>query len=241
MKKFSPGLLVIASLVVFSSYTQSVESEVKTVLEKAMNGIKILSIEPLSDNGLFLVALENGESILTDRNASFFMQGELFSTAGGKLRNLTEEQRKQDRKAKITGISPKSKITFPAYGKTKAKITVFTDIDCGYCRKLHREIPRMNEYGIEVSYLAYPRAGFGSDSYKKFVSVWCSDDRLKALTSAKAGNDIAAKDCKNPVTAQFELGKSFGIKGTPATVLEDGQLLPGYLSADKLATNLGLL
>ena len=139
------------------------------------------------------------------------------------------------------GIAPDKKITFPAVGETKAKIAVFTDIDCGYCRKLHQEVPDMNKLGIEVSYLAYPRAGFGSDSYKKYVSAWCADDKLGAMTLAKNGKSIPSKNCDNPVDEQYHLGRAIGISGTPAIVLESGRLIPGYLSADKLGKALGIL
>ena len=118
---------------------------------------------------------------------------------------------------------------------------MFTDIDCGYCRKLHREIPQLNEMGIEVSYLAYPRAGIGSQSYSKYVSAWCAEDKLGALTLAKNGQEIPAKNCDNPIAAQYELGQQMGISGTPAIVLEDGRLIPGYLNAQKLANALGVL
>lgn len=127
---------------------------------------------------------------------------------------------------KMIVYSPKEK---------KHTITVFTDIDCGYCRKLHAEMGKYNDAGIEVRYLFYPRAGIGSKAYDKAVSVWCADDRRHAMDIAKAGELPAARKCENPVAEEYELGQSFGISGTPAIILEDGDILPGYVPASRLA------
>jgi thiol:disulfide interchange protein DsbC len=113
-------------------------------------------------------------------------------------------------------------------------ITVFTDIDCGFCRRLHAEIGKYNASGIRVRYLFMPRAGKGSESYKKAVGVWCAKDRQRAMTDAKAGKDVPAQDCKNPVDEHLALAELLGINGTPALILPDGELLPGYVPADRL-------
>jgi thiol:disulfide interchange protein DsbC len=113
-------------------------------------------------------------------------------------------------------------------------ITVFTDIDCGFCRKLHSEMNTYNEQGIQIRYLFYPRAGIGSESYDKAVSVWCADDRKTAMDTAKAGKAIPARKCENPVAEHHALGQAMRIQGTPALVLDDGEILPGYVPADKL-------
>ena len=113
-------------------------------------------------------------------------------------------------------------------------ITVFTDIDCGFCRKLHSEMKTYNEQGIQIRYLFYPRAGIGSESYDKAVSVWCADDRKTAMDTAKAGKAIPARKCENPVAEHHALGQAMRIQGTPALVLDDGEILPGYVPADKL-------
>ena len=113
-------------------------------------------------------------------------------------------------------------------------VTIFTDIDCGFCRKLHAEMDQYNKQGIAVRYLFYPRAGIGSDSYKKAVSVWCADDRHAAMDSAKAGNPVPEKTCENPVEAHYELGQQMRVQGTPAIVLSDGEVVPGYVPAAKL-------
>ena len=122
------------------------------------------------------------------------------------------------------------------YGPDDAKhtITVFTDIDCGFCRRLHSEMDQYNKQGIAIRYLFYPRAGIGSDSYNKAVSVWCADDRHAAMDAAKAGKDIPSKTCDNPVEAHYELGQQMRVQGTPALVLSDGEIVPGYVPPAKL-------
>jgi len=217
------------------------EAEITSSFKKIMPSLQISSIDKSEIKDLFTVETEGGEVLFTSSNGDFFITGDMYSTQGGKLQNLTENRRGARRAEKVASIKPDQKITFPAIGETKARIAVFTDIDCGYCRKLHNEVPAMNKMGIEVSYLAYPRAGVGSDSYQKFVSAWCADDKLKAMTSAKNGQSIEAKTCENPVASQFELGQKLGVTGTPAILLEDGRLIPGYMPADKLAANLGIL
>jgi thiol:disulfide interchange protein DsbC len=232
------GFCLIATM---SSFLVAGEAEIKKSLTKAIPSLKIDSITKSEMQGVYRVETNSSEILFTDENGSYFLTGELYTTVGGQLNNLSEVRKNQYRADKVSAISVKDKIVFSPKGKTLAKIAVFTDIDCGYCRKLHKEVPRMNELGIEVSYLAYPRAGEGSESYNKFVSAWCSEDKLEAMTLAKNGRSIPSKKCENPVLAQFQLGQTMGVTGTPAIVLEDGTLVPGYLTAEKLAKGLGLL
>ena len=119
--------------------------------------------------------------------------------------------------------------------KADHTVTVFTDIDCGYCRKLHSQIDEYEDEGIRVRYVFYPRAGVKSESYKEAVSVWCSEDRNKAMTEAKAGRLMEEKTCDNPVQSHMELGELLGISGTPAIVLDNGDLVPGYVPPKRLA------
>ena len=118
--------------------------------------------------------------------------------------------------------------------EVKHTISVFTDIDCGYCRKLHNEMHKYNELGIKVRYLAYPRSGPGTPSFIKAENVWCADDRQQALTDAKNGKEVKSKACDNPVKQEFLIGTQVGVTGTPAIFLENGQLLPGYFPAERL-------
>lgn len=149
--------------------------------------------------------------------------------------NLTEENRSKSRLKALSKVDKSSMIIYKAKGKEKHQITVFTDIDCGYCRKLHSGMAKMNELGITVRYLAFPRAGLGSPSYDKAVSVWCAKNRHKAMDNAKAGLELPKANCDAPVKQEFLLGKSIGVTGTPSIVMKDGSLMPGYLPPERLA------
>jgi thiol:disulfide interchange protein DsbC len=151
--------------------------------------------------------------------------------------NLTEARQAVAKKATMDQVSEDSMVIF-APEEYKHTITVFTDIDCGYCRKLHREIGDYMAEGIRVRYLFYPRAGIGSPSYQKAVNVWCADDRKQAMTDAKSGKELENRQCENPVKDHYVLGDVMGVTGTPAVVLEDGRLLPGYVPAKRMAAYL---
>jgi|GEM_PF-231385 len=122
----------------------------------------------------------------------------------------------------------------------KRYITIFTDVDCGYCRKLHDEVPALNQAGVQIRYMMFPRAGIGSESYDTAVSVWCADDQGDAITVAKAGGSVEPKVCENPVESQYNLGVAAGVRGTPTMILDDGTVIPGYVPKDKLLTELGI-
>lgn len=216
-------------------------AEVEKALGAALPQLEIKSITESKMDGMYRVVDQRGQVIFASSDGQHFVTGELYSVSGGELVNVSEQERQGARVEQLATLNKGDRITFPAKGEQKAHITVFTDIDCGYCRKLHNEVPRMNELGISVSYLAFPRAGVGSSSYNKLVSVWCADDRLDAMTQAKAGKTLPRKSCENPVAAEYALGNALGVNGTPAIVLDDGALLPGYMPADQLAKGLGIL
>jgi len=151
----------------------------------------------------------------------------------GDLYNIKEqvnlgERASAERMAGLIKDVPTSKMIVYGPEAPKRYITVFTDIDCGYCQKLHREVPQLNEAGIQVRYLAFPRAGVGSKSHKKYVSVWCNADQQTALTSAKAGKSVVTASCDNPVEESYNLGREVGVRGTPTIMFDDGTVIPGY-------------
>jgi thiol:disulfide interchange protein DsbC len=147
--------------------------------------------------------------------------------------NLTKQKQGAITLAAIDQLGEDQMIIF---GDDKAAhtLTIFTDVDCPYCAMMHKEVPKLNAAGIRVRYLLYPRAGLNSPTFKKSVSVWCADDRKKAIGIAKSGGEIEARSCDNPVAKHLELGEMVGVSGTPTLVLEDGRVLPGYLPADRL-------
>jgi thiol:disulfide interchange protein DsbC len=235
--------LIAALLVVVSSHTFAATDEevILDKLQKARPDFQIDSINPSVVAGLYEVQITAGPILYVTANGDHFFLGDLFSVGVEGIVNLAERARDMDRKAMLATVDEKDMIIFPPIGEKKTSITVFTDVDCFYCQKLHKEVPAMNAMGIEVRYLAYPRSGIGGESYRKIASAWCADDRNAAITMLKNREDIPENVCaKNPVADQFMLGQQLGVRGTPALVLEDGQMLPGYVSADELAGRLGI-
>lgn len=189
------------------------------------------SIKPTPVNGVY-EAKFGTELIYVSADGRYFFSGDLID--GTSRTNLSEQSRTVERKEMLAKVEDKDAVIFKAKGEQKHLLTVFTDVDCGYCVKLHKEVNQLNEAGVSVRYLAYPRAGVGSESYKKIVNVWCADDKLDAMTKSKAGETIASKECENPVAKEFELGQKLGVNGTPALFTEDGTMIPGYRPADQL-------
>jgi thiol:disulfide interchange protein DsbC len=162
----------------------------------------------------------------------YMLQGELVDVE--KRVSLTEPRRRQVTRTVIDTLGEDKMIVFKPE-KVKHVVTVFTDIDCGYCRKLHNEMDQYLEAGIEVRYMMFPRAGAGSESYKKAVAVWCAEDRNGAMTDAKNGKAIEMKSCDNPIDQHMDLVRQLGARGTPFIVLEDGSTQPGYVPAKRLS------
>jgi thiol:disulfide interchange protein DsbC len=214
---------------------------IRAKLGQARPDFKVENVQPSVVDGIYEVQLADGPLLYTSADGDFFFLGDLFAVSMGGIVNLSEQRRDLDRKQLMAGIAEKDMIVFPAEGTRKASVTVFTDVDCFYCQKLHQEVPAMNKAGIEIRYLAYPRSGIGSESYRKIASAWCAEDRNTAMTRLKSREDIDENVCPgNPVAEQFMLGQQVGVRGTPALVLESGQMVPGYLSAEDLASRLGI-
>jgi thiol:disulfide interchange protein DsbC len=216
------------------------EEEIKLKIIKHIPRAVVTSVKQSAIPSLFHVDTNMGIIYMT-HDGNYFIEGNLYGFTEQSIKNLTEAELDQKRKTVLAKQDPKKMIIFsPPKDKIKSTITVFTDIDCGYCRKLHSHMKEMNELGIEVRYIAYPRAGIGSDSYAKYVSAWCSVNQQDALTKVKSGATIPPKTCDNPVKEQYELGVSLGIAGTPAIILTDGTLLPGYMPPEQLAKEIGI-
>ena len=185
-----------------------------------------------------LYELQVGTKIFyLSKNGEYLLTGNMIEL--GTRENLTEKRLGSLRVDAIKGVGKDQQISFKAK-KPKHSITVFTDIDCGYCRKLHAEMAAYNKLGISVNYLFYPRTGPGSPSYDKAVSVWCSKNRNQAMTQAKSGEKLSEASCNNPVTTHFQLGNQMGINGTPAIVTETGELMPGYVPPARLIKELDI-
>jgi|TARA_B110000977_G_scaffold200757_1_gene292464 thiol:disulfide interchange protein DsbC len=244
MKKLSVLSLIAAVMFAgaVSAVAPGIEATVKKQMLMARPDFIIESVTQSPIKGVYEATLAGGGPVFyVSADGKHMMVGDLYEIAPGGLVNLTEQAQDVERKKMLASVSIDDMIVFSPRGQVKASVTVFTDVDCGYCRKLHEEVPALNAKGIEVRYLAYPRAGIGSPSYNKIVSAWCAVDQQNALTKLKQLEPIPTNICAgNPVAAQFALGGKMGVRGTPALVLDSGRLLPGYMPADRLAAELGV-
>jgi len=209
---------------------------VRQRLEKRFSDLTISDLRAAPIPGLYELTF-GSRTVLVSEDGRYLIQGDLIDLET--RRNLTQEQRSKLILKSIEAIGEKNMVVM---GPSTAKrtITVFTDVDCPYCARLHQEVPKLNKAGVKVRYLLYPRAGKGSETYKKSVAVWCATDRIKAIGIAKAGGKIEMKTCANPVDEHLRLGAEVGVEGTPTLVFDDGRIVPGFAPADKLLAALGL-
>ncbi len=217
-----------------------IEAAIKQGLE-VRPGVKVESIASSEIAGLYAVQLKDGPVVYASPDGKYFIHGEMYTVQDKEFVNLSEKRASGLRAKEVAAVKTKDMIIFKPKGPTKAVLNVFTDIDCGYCRKLHKEMTQLNALGIEVRYLAFPRAGVGSESYQKMVTAWCAKDRQGTLTRFKNGDAVPLSTCaENPVTAQYQLGERIGVNGTPSMITASGELIPGYVPAQELAERLGL-
>ncbi|MEY2701185.1 MAG: hypothetical protein RIQ52_1940 [Pseudomonadota bacterium] len=203
-------------------------------LKSALPGVKADSITASPIPGLYEVIV-GPKLIYMTRDGRYLLQGSIIDA---KARNdVTEPRLAVARINALKKFGDEHMVVFSPKLK-KYDAYVFTDIDCGYCRKLHSEIDQYMAHGIAIHYLFFPRAGEGSDSWNKAVTVWCSADRQAAFTQAKKGQALPKKECKNPVADHYALGNAMGVQGTPMIVTGSGAILPGYVNADQLANML---
>ena len=212
--------------------TPAGDAALRAAIQKAVPGVVIDSIKPSIIPGYREVAI-GGRIVYVSADGKYLIQGSLMELASRD--NLTMVSEGALRRGVLDAVPRERRIIFsPA--KPKYRLTVFTDIDCGFCRKMHTQIAEYNKAGISIEYLFFPRAGENSEAWNKAVNVWCAPNRQKALTDAKADRPVPKKTCSNPIAKDYELGKQVGVDGTPAIYGPDGTQLGGYLSpADMLA------
>lgn len=200
-------------------------------IAKVFNGATPTEVASTPLPGVYEVLMGSEVYYLTG-DGNYLMRGELYDVRS--RANLTEARRSSIRMKALAQLETEELIIFKPK-KTEHVVTVFTDVDCGYCAKLHSQMDEYLAAGFEIRYAAFPRAGVGSKTYDTMVSVWCAKDRQAALTDAKARRPVAPAQCANPVEKQYKLGSSaFGISGTPTLVLENGEVIPGYVPPEKL-------
>lgn len=211
--------------------TDSVNT-LKQALARSMPNVKPSKISESPVDGLYEVIV-GSQVVYMSVDARYMIEGDLIDIKTKK--NISEDAKSEIRLAAISKFNADQMVVYRPKN-VKDIITVVTDIDCPYCRRLHNEIPDYLEKDVEVRYIFMPLKG--AADMKKTISVWCSDDQQLALDIAKSGGDVEEKTCDNPIKAHLALARELGVRGTPAIILEDGQMLPGYVPVDKLVTEL---
>lgn len=215
------------------------EARVTEVLRELNPRITVDSINKAPIAG-FREVVAGGQVVYVSDDGRYLFQGTLLDIANRK--DMAEAAMAGVRLKVLRDIPMADRIVFAPAGAPKHTVVVLTDVECGYCRKFHEDIAKVNAQGIRVEYLAFPRAGIGSEDYKKMVSVWCAPDRRKALTDAKAGRKVPNKTCeRSPVDQQHLAGNRMGLTGTPMILAEDGTQIGGYLPPDQLRARLDQL
>lgn len=200
------------------------EQAVRERLAKTFPESPITDVRKTPIAGMYEVSIGNEIGYVSE-DGKYLLHGDLLELATQK--NLTENRRQDARSKQLSKIDEKDMIVFSPK-KPKYTVTVFTDIDCGYCRMMHKEMKGYLDQGIAVRYLFFPRAGLNSDSSRKADAVWCAKDRREAMTRAKLGETLPPGNCKTPVASHYQTGISMGVRGTPAIVAQDGRMIPGY-------------
>lgn len=215
--------------------------KLRAAMEAPAAGLKIMSAQTSEIDGLYEVQLADGPLVYTTLEGDFFIVGDLYSVTPDGYVNLAEKRRDGERAEKLATVKKDDMIVFSPEGETRAHVSVFFDDTCYYCQKLHQEVPELNKAGVEVRYLAYPRAGVNSAAFKQLASAWCAEDPQETLNKLVEKKSVPENICEgNPIAAQYQLGQELGVRGTPAIITQSGQMIPGYRTAAELMGDLNL-
>ena len=228
-------LRIFTLLVMISAATQvsaDDTAELKQSLAKTLPQYEASYIEKTPIEGIYQVII-GGQVIYMTKDARYMIDGNLIDLSTKK--NYTEDAMSGIRLSQIEKLGEDKMVVYTPE-TIKHTITVVTDIDCPYCRRLHNEMDQYMAGGVQVRYIFMPLKGKGD--FRTTVSVWCAKDRNEALDLAKAGAELEAKDCENPINEHLNVSRSLGVRGTPAIILQDGSMLPGYVPASKLIAEL---
>ncbi len=219
-----------------SAVPPAAQQMVRQAIRSLAANVQVDSIEPAPMPGFYQV-IAAGQMLYVSTDGKYAMHGDVLDLQS--KRNLGDDAWARFRKAELARVPASERIVF-APPNPKYTISVFTDVNCGFCRALHEHVAAFNKEGIAVEYLAWPReglvttAGRPTPTYTEMVSVWCAKDRKAAFTAAKEGHAPAPATCANPVKDQFNLGVKLGVSGTPAIYGPDGRMLGGYVTPDQL-------
>lgn len=229
--------LFVFSAAQFDTAMAADATDARTAIAAKFPGVKPDQIRLSPVNGVYEVEM-GADTAYVSADGKYLFSGDLYEVES--RTNLTEAGRVNARSKALAKLDEKDLIVFGAPG-AKYTINVFTDVECGYCRKLHGEIDQLTKLGVRVRYLAYPRAGPNTDDWRKMEAVWCSKDRNAALTKAKQGEALQSAKCATPVAKQYALGEEMGVRGTPAIFTPEGEYIGGYVPPKELAQQLAQL
>lgn len=233
MKIFTAiGSLVglILALPAVAADEQAIEERIRALVPE----VETLAIAETPVPGLMEVQLNN-DILYMSADGRYLMQGRLIDLET--QRDLTDTAKSVLRRERIADLDPADMVSFGPED-AEHELMVFTDTDCGYCRRLHEQIDAYVDEGIRINYLAFPRAGLESKTYETMVSVWCASNPQAAMTTAKSGEQPPKAECENPVEEQYKLGQALGVTGTPALLTPNGDLIPGYVPPEQLKQRL---
>lgn len=227
-------IVLIASAFVICTASAQDYSKVTAAVKSIIPSAENIAVSETPIDGVLQVEVDY-QIFYMNASGEYLVQGDIIDLK--KRQSLTDAARTKVRSKVLADVNPDDQIRF-APENPAHEVVVFTDVDCGYCRRLHQQIAEYNAQGISVSYMLYPRAGIPSETYQKMVSVWCASDQKTALTQAKQGESIQKRECETPIEAQYELGRKIGLTGTPAIVTANGTLIPGYVEPADLRQRL---
>ena len=228
MKKILICLCFCSSL--FSQDLILLKEKINKILPE---GVNVREITYSQERDIFIVDIGDIQPIYVLPNTEYIILGDIFSLKGDKPESETEKDKGKLRLKILADLNQESFIKFKSNNE-KTVLTVFTDVECTYCRKFHSEIDEYLANGVSINYLAFPRTGIDSSSYEKMVAAWCSNKKKESITRLKNDIDIEMNSCENPVENHFEIGRRIGVTGTPAIITQTGLLLPGYIPANEL-------
>ncbi|RZO28619.1 MAG: thioredoxin [SAR86 cluster bacterium] len=231
--------LLMYSLILFSLTTYSDELLIKEKISGILPpGTQIEKIEESSFPNIYKVYYGDIQPLYVSKSGKYFLYGDMFEINSSEIINLTALDIKKQRISLMKEINQDELISFSSDDEIYS-VTVFTDVDCGYCRKLHNEIKAYNKLGISINYAAFPRSGIGTEAFTKMVGAWCSTNPKKSITYLKDGKKLDLNICDSqPVSKHYAIGKKIGITGTPAIISSEGELFPGYYSPQDLLDKL---
>jgi thiol:disulfide interchange protein DsbC len=231
--------LFISFILIFSTILSSSDEQIKDSLKNILpDGAIIESIElsPIPD--IFAVYYGDIQPIYVTKDGSFFIFGDIYKINNNSISNVTEDNIAERRKFILNKIPSDELISFKSDNE-QFSLIVFTDVDCGYCRKLHNQIEEYNELGISINYAAFPRSGMGTSAFSKMVGAWCSNNPKDSITKLKNNKNLDLSFCDTqPVSKQYIIGQKLGVNGTPAIFSKDGVMFSGYVEPKELLLRL---